>query len=150
MRPQLVGLLPLVIGLASCDDEGPSLPETLVVFTESQPQPAAPAERPLHRPPGHAGSRGRRALAGTGSARQRNPEARLRPRSRAAVPRRAGRGGPVFEWSAFDHLAITDLELASRSGEVVNWTHGNALDFDTGGNLLTPEGLVLLDNRLVR
>jgi hypothetical protein len=41
-----------------------------------------------------------------------------------------------FEWSPFDHFAITDLDSASRAGPVVNWTHGNALDFDLDGNLL--------------
>ena len=45
-------------------------------------------------------------------------------------------GGLVFEWSAFDHFAITDLEPASRSGQAVNWTHGNSLDLDAAGNLL--------------
>lgn len=45
-------------------------------------------------------------------------------------------GGLVFEWSAFDHFAITDLDLDARSGPDVNWTHGNALDLDADGNLL--------------
>lgn len=42
----------------------------------------------------------------------------------------------VFQWSPFDHFAITDLDSASRAGAAVNWTHGNALDFDADGNLL--------------
>ena len=45
--------------------------------------------------------------------------------------------GPVlFDWSSFDHFAITDVDLAERRGPVVNWTHGNAIDFDSDGNLL--------------
>lgn len=42
----------------------------------------------------------------------------------------------LFEWSAFDHFAITDLEPASLLGAAVNWTHGNALDLDDDGNLI--------------
>jgi len=45
-------------------------------------------------------------------------------------------GGLLFEWSAFDHFAITDLEPAARTGTEVNWTHGNALDLDADGSLL--------------
>jgi hypothetical protein len=45
-------------------------------------------------------------------------------------------GALLFEWNPFDHFAMTDLDAASRSGETVNWTHGNALDLDTEGNLL--------------
>lgn len=45
-------------------------------------------------------------------------------------------GGLLFDWSPFDHLAITDLDSASRSGAAVNWTHGNALDLDHDGNLI--------------
>ena len=45
-------------------------------------------------------------------------------------------GNLLFNWSAFDHLDITDGEPADRKGPTVNWTHGNALDFDTDGNLL--------------
>src|SRR5438128_1913179 len=45
-------------------------------------------------------------------------------------------GALLFQWSPFDHFAITDLDSASRAGVAVNWTHGNALDFDTDGNLL--------------
>jgi hypothetical protein len=45
-------------------------------------------------------------------------------------------GGVLFEWSAFDHFDITDLSEDERSGAIVNWTHGNALDLDTDGNLL--------------
>ena len=42
----------------------------------------------------------------------------------------------AFSWSAFDHFAITDLDLQSRTGATVNWTHGNAIDLDPDGNLV--------------
>jgi Arylsulfotransferase (ASST) len=45
-------------------------------------------------------------------------------------------GALLFEWSPFDHFAITDLDVADRSGASVNWTHGNALDVDGEGNLV--------------
>jgi hypothetical protein len=45
-------------------------------------------------------------------------------------------GALLFQWSPFDHFAITDLDSASRGGATVNWTHGNALDLDADGNLL--------------
>ncbi len=45
-------------------------------------------------------------------------------------------GALLFQWSPFDHFAITDVDSASRAGVAVNWTHGNALDLDTDGNLL--------------
>jgi hypothetical protein len=45
-------------------------------------------------------------------------------------------GALLLEWSPFDHFKITDLEGESRGGAAVNWTHGNALDLDTDGNLL--------------
>ena len=41
----------------------------------------------------------------------------------------------LFQWSPFDHFALTDLDAASRAGSSVNWTHGNALDLDADGNL---------------
>jgi hypothetical protein len=47
-----------------------------------------------------------------------------------------GAGTLLFEWNAFDHFALTDLDSASRSGQVVNFTHGNALDFDPSGHLV--------------
>ncbi len=53
------------------------------------------------------------------------------------VAQRIGAAGTLlFEWSPFDHLDITDLPPADRAGTDVNWTHGNALDRDTDGNLL--------------
>src|SRR5574341_864180 len=45
-------------------------------------------------------------------------------------------GELLFQWSPFDHFAITDLDAASRTGTTVNWTHGNALDLDSDGNLV--------------
>lgn len=45
-------------------------------------------------------------------------------------------GALLFEWSAFDHFAITDLDAAERSGATVNWTHGNSMALDADGNLL--------------
>jgi hypothetical protein len=45
-------------------------------------------------------------------------------------------GRLLFEWSALDHLPITDLPLAERAGAIVNFTHGNAIDLDTDGNLV--------------
>ena len=45
-------------------------------------------------------------------------------------------GSLAFEWSAWDHFAIADLDALSRTGPTVNWTHGNALAFDADGDLL--------------
>lgn len=45
-------------------------------------------------------------------------------------------GDLLFEWSAFDHFSITDLPAVDRAGVNVNWTHGNALDMDSDGNLV--------------
>lgn len=45
-------------------------------------------------------------------------------------------GALLFQWNAFDHFAITDLDPASRAGATVNFTHGNALDLDADGDLL--------------
>lgn len=45
-------------------------------------------------------------------------------------------GALLFNWSPFDHFAITDGEPADRTGPSVNWTHGNALDLDVDGNLI--------------
>jgi hypothetical protein len=45
-------------------------------------------------------------------------------------------GTLLFQWSPFDHFDITDLDPASRTGQNVNWTHGNSLDLDSEGNLL--------------
>ena len=53
-----------------------------------------------------------------------------------AVQHIGANGEVLFQWSAFDHLAITDLDPIDRAGSMVNWTHGNALDFAADGNLL--------------
>jgi len=45
-------------------------------------------------------------------------------------------GTLMFQWSPFDHFEITDVDQEFRSGEMVNWTHGNALDLDGDGNLV--------------
>lgn len=45
-------------------------------------------------------------------------------------------GSLLFEWNPFDHLAITDLDPAERTGANVNWTHGNSIDLTPDGNLL--------------
>jgi Arylsulfotransferase (ASST) len=45
-------------------------------------------------------------------------------------------GDMAFEWSPFDHFDITDVDAETRSGPMVNWTHGNALDLDPDGNLV--------------
>ncbi|HEX2781022.1 MAG TPA: aryl-sulfate sulfotransferase, partial [Gemmatimonadaceae bacterium] len=52
------------------------------------------------------------------------------------VQRIGAQGELLFEWSPFDHLAISDLTAAERTGSSVNWTHGNAIDRDADGNLL--------------
>jgi hypothetical protein len=53
-----------------------------------------------------------------------------------AVQHVAAGGALLFHWSPFDHLALTDVDPAERSGALVNWTHGNALDVDADGNVL--------------
>jgi hypothetical protein len=45
-------------------------------------------------------------------------------------------GALLFEWSPFDHFAITDGDPRDRAGPNVNWTHGNALDLASDGNLI--------------
>jgi hypothetical protein len=55
----------------------------------------------------------------------------------ATVVQHLDRSGEVlFQWNAFDHFAITDLAFADRTGESVNFTHGNGVTIDTDGNLL--------------
>ena len=53
-----------------------------------------------------------------------------------AVQHIARTGELLFSWSPFDHFAITDIAESERTGAIVNWTHGNALDLATDGNLL--------------
>jgi hypothetical protein len=52
------------------------------------------------------------------------------------VQRVSGQGALLFEWSPFDHFAITDGDPRDRTGPNVNWTHGNALDIASDGNLI--------------
>jgi hypothetical protein len=53
------------------------------------------------------------------------------------VVQRIGTAGELlFHWSPFDHFLLTDLTPGERALPNVNWTHGNALDVDTDGNLL--------------
>jgi len=69
------------------------------------------------------------------SAQGASPQARVLG---ANVQRRNAVGDVLFEWSPFDHLEV-DLSLldsVDRAGPVINWTHGNALDLDSDGNLL--------------
>ena len=51
---------------------------------------------------------------------------------------RRANGDILFQWSPFDHLEIdlSILDAADLSGAAINWTHGNALDLDSAGNLL--------------
>jgi hypothetical protein len=44
----------------------------------------------------------------------------------------------LFEWSVFDHLNVDyrTLDTNDRVGGALNWTHGNAIDLDSAGNLL--------------
>jgi hypothetical protein len=52
------------------------------------------------------------------------------------VQRVSATGALLFEWSPFEHFAITDLAAAERTGPAVNWTHGNSIARDTDGHLL--------------
>lgn len=54
------------------------------------------------------------------------------------VQHRAANGDVLFEWSPFDHLEIdlSILDAVDRNAPVINWTHGNALDLDSDGNLV--------------
>lgn len=54
------------------------------------------------------------------------------------VQRLHATGDIIFEWSPFDHLEIdlSLLDATDLSGASINWTHGNALDLDSAGNLL--------------
>lgn len=45
-------------------------------------------------------------------------------------------GALLFEWNAFDHFLITDLDSIDRIGASINFTHGNSFDIDTDGNLI--------------
>jgi hypothetical protein len=52
------------------------------------------------------------------------------------IQRRTAAGETAFEWSAFDHFALTDLPASERMGPNVNFTHGNSLAIDSDGNLI--------------
>ena len=47
-------------------------------------------------------------------------------------------GEVLFDWSPFDHLEVDlrAIEPADQAVTPINWTHGNAIDLDTDGNLL--------------
>jgi hypothetical protein len=45
-------------------------------------------------------------------------------------------GALRFSWNPFDHFAIADVDPSERSGSLVNWTHGNAIDLDADGNVI--------------
>jgi arylsulfotransferase ASST len=61
------------------------------------------------------------------------PEARV---TGTVVQHVGADGSLLFEWSPFDHFSILDVDQGERVGATVNWTHGNAIDFDADGNLL--------------
>ena len=47
------------------------------------------------------------------------------------------RGRVLFQWNAFDHLSITDIDpLVPFNRPRIDWNHANALDVDTDGNYL--------------
>lgn len=54
----------------------------------------------------------------------------------SVIQHRAADGTLRFEWRAFDHVALTDLDPVLRSGPQVNFTHANALTFEGDGHLL--------------
>jgi outer membrane protein assembly factor BamB len=47
-------------------------------------------------------------------------------------------GDVLFNWSPFDHIEVDlrDVDGADRTANPINWTHGNALDLDSDGNVL--------------
>lgn len=50
----------------------------------------------------------------------------------------AANGEVLFNWSPFDHIDVDlrDVDGSDRAATPINWTHGNAFDIDTDGNLL--------------
>jgi hypothetical protein len=53
------------------------------------------------------------------------------------VVQRIGPTGTLLaEWSPFDHFDLADVDRASLAEPAVNWTHGNAIDRDSDGNLV--------------
>jgi len=69
------------------------------------------------------------------SAQGASPQARVLG---TTVQHRGANGDSLFEWSPFDHfdVDVSILQTADRTMPVINWTHGNALDVDSDGNLL--------------
>lgn len=69
------------------------------------------------------------------SAQGRSKESRV---TGTGVQWRRATGEVLFQWSPFDHLEIdlSILDNTDLSGQTINWTHGNALDLDSAGNLL--------------
>jgi hypothetical protein len=55
-----------------------------------------------------------------------------------AVQWRSATGEMIFEWSPFEHLAVdlSVLDPVDLTGASINWTHGNAIDLDSDGNLI--------------
>lgn len=56
----------------------------------------------------------------------------------SGVQWRSAAGDLLFWWSPFDHLPIdlSVLDPPDLAGPIINWTHANALDLDSDGNLL--------------
>lgn len=53
-----------------------------------------------------------------------------------SVVQHVGPGGQLlFQWSPFGQLDIADADPADLRNANVNWTHGNALDVDSAGNV---------------
>jgi hypothetical protein len=69
------------------------------------------------------------------SAQGESPHARVLGTN---VQHRGPSGDSLFEWSPFDHfdVDVSILQTVDRTMPVINWTHGNALDVDSDGNLL--------------
>jgi Arylsulfotransferase (ASST)/Bacterial Ig-like domain len=42
----------------------------------------------------------------------------------------------VFQWRSWDHFAITDAEFVNLLAPTIDYVHGNAIEFDTDGNLM--------------
>ncbi len=46
-------------------------------------------------------------------------------------------GKVLFQWSAFDHFAITDIDPSiPLTTQRIDWNHGNAIEIDSDGNYL--------------
>jgi hypothetical protein len=46
-------------------------------------------------------------------------------------------GRVLFQWNAFDHLSITDIDPSiTLTTPRIDWNHGNAIEIDTDGNYL--------------